>query len=132
MKRKTYAHICVGYEGHECGAITYRLQQSLAHGNQARCPACLKAHKKLYQVGYYIAHNEKAREYQKEYHKRHKRASRRNDNFRQQYSTTAKQQEREKVKSSYTHSELMHAATESFEKSVSRILSGKAELAAVK
>lgn len=132
MKRKTYAHICVGYEGHECGAITYRLQQSLAHGNQARCPACLKAHKKLYQVGYYIANNEKAREYQKEYHKRHKRASRKRTEYRDKYSNTAKKEEREHTRSSYSHSYIMHSSPEKMLKALDRILSGKAELAAVK
>ena len=134
MKLKTYDHICVGYEGHECGAITKRRQRSLAHGNNPRCPDCLKAHKKLYQVDYYLAHNEKAREYQRQYNIAHKKknTTRRNNNFRAQYSTTAKQQEREERRSVYHHSDLMHRPTESFEKAVGRILNGDADLTGVR
>lgn len=132
MKRKMYAHKCVGYEGHECGNIADETCRDTRGRKKKRCEDCEREYKRLYQEQYYLTHRGKAQAYQKEYHKQHKRASRRNNNFRAQYANTAKQEQREATRSSYSHSYIMHSSPEKAIKALNKILNGKAELAAVK
>lgn len=132
MKRKMYAHICVGYEGHECGVELPPRQVATSGRYSDMCDSCRREARRIYQAEYYVVHRQKAQEYQRQYNIQHRKTTRRNNNFRAQYSTTAKQQEREKVKSSYSHSYIMHSSPEKALKAIDRILSCKAELAAVK
>ena len=132
MKRKTYAHICVGYEGHECGVELPPRKVATSGRYSDMCDSCRREARRIYQAEYYVVHREKAQEYQKEYNRKYKKALRKRAEYRDKYSNTAKKEEREHTRSSYSHSYIMHSSPEKALKAIDRILSGKAELAAVK
>lgn len=127
----SHTYQCVGHDNYECGLPVIRKRQ-LHEDEQPRCKSCAKFAKAEYQHQYYATHRGKAQEYQRQYNIQHRKTTRRNNNFRAQYSTTAKQQEREATRSSYSHSYLMHSSPEKMAKDINKILRGEAELAAVK